>query len=395
MKRRRWSLLATIAMVGGLISVAPQASAATTFEIQVGAFVSEVAESMRFFPREMEVNQGDTLHFTSESFHSATFMPAGVDPDQWIADNATEFDGPFTPTIADPDDGPKAAKFSFAAFLPSDFECGTPETPPCSVDGSEVVNSGLPLGGPFDFSATIDAPVGSSLNLFCVIHNSMRMTVNVVEGDVQSQEEIDAEKETIIASDAALAQKTDKRFLNKHTFTRKNGKRIWDAYPGVDRGQVSLFRMYPLKVNVRKGDKVKWHFEQLKHETHTVSMPRERARMEVGADFVPACDPDGDGGPGPDVPATPGDPPLGFSCPDGAQPELERNPKAWLERGDGKVNGYKDFESSGEIGLASPAPPAPPLSPYTLKFRQKSDPGEPFKYLCMIHPFMRGAVKVD
>ena len=42
-----------------------------------------------------------------------------------------------------------------------------------------------------------------------------------------------------------------------------------------------------------------------------------------------------------------------------------------------------------------PAPPSEGLTPYTLKFSEKSKVGKPFRYLCIIHRFMRGAVKVN
>ncbi len=398
MKRRRWSVLAVVALVGSLVAVGPPAAAQETFEVKIGAFPGNPAnlpaESMRFFPGEMDAHQGDTLHFTSDSFHSATFMPAGVDPDQWVADNASGFDDPFAATVADPDEGPKAAKFGLGAFLPSDFSCGAPDNP-CSVDGTEVVNSGLPIFGPFDFSATLDVAPGTTLDLFCVIHNTMRMRVNVVDEatPIQTQEDIDAATAETLASDKELAQRTHKRFSNKHTKTIKNGRRIWDAYPGVDRGHISLLAMYPQRVNLDKGDKVKWHFEQLNFETHTVTLPIARGKQEGNADFQPACDPDGDGGTMPDVPPT--DPQDPFSCPAGTDPEVDRNPGAYLLRGNGKVIGYKNFESSGERGVSMPSPPSEGLTPYTLKFAERTDPGKPFKYFCIIHRFMRGEVKVD
>ena len=287
----------------------------------------------------MDAHEGDTLHFTSESFHSATFMPAGVDPDQWVADNATAFDDPSPPQWRIP--------------MPTDDSCGTPDNP-CTVEGNDVLNSGLPIFGPLDFSATLNVDPGTTLDLFCVIHNTMRMRVNVVEEatPIQTQEEIDADTADTIASDKALAKKAHNWFSNKHTKTTKNGRRIWDAYPGVDRGHISLFAMYPRKLELDRGDNVKWHFEKLKFETHTASMPIDRSRRAGINDFQPACDPDGDGGPSPDVP--PADPADPFSCPAGTDPEVDRNPGAYLLRGDGKVRGYKDFESSASE--ASPCP---------------------------------------
>lgn len=397
MKRRRWSLPAVMALVGGLVAVGPQASAAPlTFDVQVGAFPAQnlPAESMRFFPGEMDAHRGDTLRFTSDGFHSATFMPANVDPDQWVAENTTAFNDPFAATVADPDEGPKAAKFGLGAFLPTDFSCGTPGNP-CIVDGTGVVNSGLPIAGPLDFSATLDVAPGTTLDLFCAIHSPMRMRINVVNDatPIQSQEDIDDATADRIAADEERAQQIHKRFSNKHTKTIRNGRRIWDAYPGVDRGHISLLAMYPQQLDLRKGDKVKWHFDDLIFETHTASMPLSRSSQEGNADFQPSCDPDGDGGTMPDVPPTnPQDP---FSCPAGTTPEVDRNPGAYLLKGDGRVNGYRDFESSGERGPSIPAPPSEGLSTYVLKFPARTDPGRPFSYLCIIHRFMRGSITVD
>ena len=58
-----------------------------------------------------------------------------------------------------------------------------------------------------------------------------------------------------------------------------------------------------------------------------------------------------------------------------------------LPQGNGTVTRRKDLESSGVLGSNVPGPAA-----YDLTFARRLD--GPYKYLCLIHPFMRGRVLV-
>jgi plastocyanin len=144
--------------------------------------------------------------------------------------------------------------------------------------------------------------------------------------------------------------------------------------------------MYPRKLKIRKGDRVRWRFDRLPFELHTVSFPRKKALQIIQGDFVPACDPDGDAGAGPDTPPELEGPPF---CNDPSQLEFELQPRSMHKYGNGKVRSAKDFETSGvrgEFGFNE--------NPYTLKFTKTSNK-KGFKYICMIHGgFMGGNVVV-
>ncbi len=67
-----------IALVAAMVLPATTAGAQTTYDVSVGQFLEGApAESMRFLPYDIDVHQGDTLHFASLSFHTATLLPAG------------------------------------------------------------------------------------------------------------------------------------------------------------------------------------------------------------------------------------------------------------------------------------------------------------------------------
>jgi hypothetical protein len=97
------------------------------------------------------------------------------------------------------------------------------------------------------------------------------------------------------------------------------------------------------------------------------------------------CDPDGDAGAGPDVPPELAEPPF---CNDPTQLEFELDDRFIAPQGNGVFRGG-DLESSGARGRHA----ALGNDAYSLTFRATS-PGTGFKYLCLIHPFMRGRVVV-
>ncbi len=296
MRHRRISLglLGAITLVGGFLLPATTAAAATTYDVGVGRFLqSAAAESMRFFPSVVDVHQGDTLHFTSDGFHTATALPLGEGPVEWFDTNASGPTDPYSIIQEDADDGPTSTVFSTAVALPSDPTCG-PAGTPCSYGGSAVVNSGIPLSGPMDFGVSVDASAGSSFYVVCLIHGpGMRLKVNVVGGGEAASDPADIEK----ANAAALDQDENSaaalwaRYADRQTWHRTpNGTRVWDAWAGVDDRHVALYGMFPLTLRIHKGDRVQWHFDSLEYEVHTVTFPIDTARDIVRNSFLPVCD---------------------------------------------------------------------------------------------------------
>lgn len=386
--------LVGLCLLAGLLVPAGPAKAADVYGVEVGGMIEGApAESMRFLPGRVKVNQGDVLRFTSHSFHTATLLPVGVDADNWAADNAADqTSDPWATIIEDPDEGPGGFKINNRVAFPSRFDCGTPDAP-CSFDGSGhpingVLHSGLPVQGPLDFSVTIDAPEGSTFTVLCLVHANMRLRVDVVApGEESTPAAIEQAVANAIAHDTEEAHALHTKLSARKTKHRTpSGDVVWDAWVGFDAGNVALFDMYPKKLRIRRGQKVQWHFGNLVFEPHTVTFPLAQG-LEISNEFpTPVCDPDGDEGAEPDVP--PSMPPPAFCEGGPAQLELDVPTGMVPPAGDGRVRGYKDFESSGWRGANQPSNAA-----YTLKFPRLSR-DKAFKYVCMIHPFMRGKVVV-
>ncbi len=397
MKLRRSTL--GIAFVSVLLAAfllpAATAGAATTYEVGVGQFIEGApAESDLFFPGKIEVHTGDELHFTSESFHTATLLPVGAGPVDWIEDNAALGSSePYSLAVPDPDDGPTAYKFGNAAIFPTDSTCGGAGQPACSFNGTSVLNSGISFfatGGPMDFTATVGASAGGTFYVVCIVHGSnMRLRVDVVGNaePASDPDRLDKENQETLAQATASALALHAKFSALRTYHEEpDGTVVWDAWAGVDSRHVSLFAMYPAKLVVDKGDTVQWHFDDLWTEDHTVTFPLDIGREIARNTGVPVCDPDGDAGPGPDNPPDLTEPPF---CSVPTQLEGDFDDRFVFPDGNGTFRGGDDLSSSGVLGATSILG----NDSYELTFGALSGK-EPFKYLCLIHPFMRGKVVV-
>jgi len=395
---RRVAALASVALLAGALVGTGAGTAKAQAELNVlngfplfEAAQGAPADGMRFYAPELNVHQGDTINFQWAGFHTATALPVGEDADAWVAANSSQFGQEYFVLAEDPDDtgldpGSSAAKpavkLNNAVAFPSNPTCGSTATP-CPYDGNAVVSSGLPLAEDAEsFSMSVDATPNSSFWVICLLHPNMHLKVNVVPGGeaVTTQAEVDAYAEATIASDGAEAAALHTK-LSKPK--KKNG--VWQAFGGVDGDGFGLLGMYPKRLKIRKGDRVRWHFDRLPFEQHTVTFPRKRALSILENDFLPACDPDGDEGEGPDTePENPD-----TICNDPSQIEIELQPRSIYAYGNGKITSNTDFESSGvrgEFGLSTDS--------YTLKFKKKS-PKKGFKYICMLHGgFMGGRVDV-
>ncbi|MCI0635663.1 MAG: hypothetical protein L0206_17365 [Actinobacteria bacterium] len=389
-KRRAWRIgalsLATLLVVPGGV-----AEAQTTYEVLVGQFLEgpAPAKSMRYFPGDIDVHQGDTLHFTSNGFHTATLLPSGLGPVEFFdVQAALGTSQPFAFVQPDPDDGPDSFKFGNTAIFPTDPTCGGAGLPACSFDGSSVLNSGAPFFGDFDFSVTVDAAAGSTFYGVCIIHGpNMRMRIDVVSAGEPASDpaDIDAANAAALTQDLDTSAALHERFSTKQrSHVTPDGRRVWDAWAGVESRHVALFAMYPSKLNIDQGDTVQWHFDSLNYEDHTVTLPIDTAR-EIVRNAPIVCDPDGDAGPGPDNPPDIEQPPF---CNDPSQFELELDDRFVPAQGNGIFSG-PDLESSGVLGANSTEGDAN----YELTFKRGS-PTSGFKYICLIHPFMRGRVVV-
>ncbi len=370
------------------------AAAATTFDVEMGHVLhvkGAPAESMRFFPSTIDVHQGDTLTFTSASVHTATFVPAGQDAVDWFGANAVLGSSePLALVRPNPDNGPNAFKFTNGAYYATDPSCGGTAQPACSFDGTSSLNSGLLAQGAGDFSVTTNASAGTSFWVVCLIHGpAMRLRVNVVPAAQPASDPaaLAAAKAADIAQDTNTARALVERFRGRHTSQPgPHDTRVWNAWAGVDGAHVSVYAMFPHRLIVAKGDTVRWHFDSLNFEDHTVSFPFAAA-SKVANTFDMVCDPDGDAGPRPDQPPDLPDYPY---CNVASQLELQLGNGFVLPSGNSVFRGPgSPLHSSGVRGANSVVGDAS----YSLTFATRS-PATGFRYLCMIHTDMRGRVVV-
>jgi plastocyanin len=384
----------------------PPAAAVLTFDVEVGRFFDETdhtAESMRFYPAAIEIVPGDTLRFSTESFHGVTLLPLGNEPAAWSAAHAGP-GGTWSAFVPDPDEGSRAARINSAVAAPS-RACGWPGQSPCEFDGSGdgalgPLNSGLALfptesgaeTRELGFDVTITADPGSTIYAVDPLHPAMSMRIDVVASfdDRSDPGELADASEAQFAADAARATALDRTFARKRVKRTVRGRAVWQAWAGLEEQGISLRRFYPRRLTVAPGDAVKWVFSKNLYEAHSVTFPRGRAAALAGSFPEIACDTNGDDDPSPDsAPASQAFP----FCSSFGYLELDVPAAMAAPAGDASVRSAADFEASGARGASY----ATTRRAYQLSFPKKS-PGQGFAYACAIHEAahapMGGAVVV-
>lgn len=399
--KRVTAALGVVALAAGVLSVGPSASAGhSAISIQVGAQLggrSLPAESNRFFgPETITVHQGDRITFDFRGFHTATLLPAGVGVDDWLAENAVAT-GQYAFARTDPDEAGEYKDNFPGVASPTDPSCGGAEQGACNYTGDDVLNSGAPFELPASFTVTVNSDPGTTFWVVCLIHHHMRMRFRVVDdaASVTPQTTIDQVRRAQAARDLDWAAATHAKYSDRRTsHETASGRRVWDAWAGVDNRHASLYAFYPKRLSIDRGDTVRWHFDALVHEDHTVSMPDPGIFFRLQFD-QPQCDPDGDQGTQPDNPPEfdqqTGEP----VCPEGSTLEFDLSHEFWGGTGNGTLSGPNDVEHSGIRGMQAErlTPPAAGIESFDVKFGARSG-NRPFKYFCFLHP-MQGTVAVD
>lgn len=361
----------------------PAGAAPADYRIRVGGFLAKraggaPADSMRFYTPRLRVHRGDTVKFKMRGFHTATLTPAGVPLKRWVRRNASGVGERYAFAVPDRDDGKGHLKFNNAVVFPNKQGCGSGARP-CAYNGNSVVNSGAFLQKP-RFVVKINAPAGSRFGFVCLVHPNMRKKVRVVGNGAPASKQgrIDRYRDRQLNRDAANAAALHKKLIRPTKHRTPSGKLVWDAYAGYDGDGFALLAMYPRKLSIKRGQTVQWHFRQ-RYEDHTATFPLKRARKV--AQIGPACDE----GAGPDQPPEVQGPPF---CNPPTELEFDITPRFWQHRG-GKIHKRRDYDNSGVEGANF----HPGKDPYNLRFTKVSN-REGYKYICLIHPFMKGAVRV-
>lgn len=331
-RRRYLASLGALVLLTSLIAV-QSARAATTYTVRFGAGVPKGFTARVFAPPvdrvpTIRVLRGDII----DLFGAQIVLPVGVGPLAWWAENVDGNNRPLSAIKSDPDadlPGVEADyKFNFQLFMGNATDCGAGADAPCTYNGTGDILNG---GDRFEtadghFFVEITANPGDTLyaiNPFSVNKRTiLRIEVVADPTAVTTQAAIDAARTRLLARDRDEAVALDAKLSQTTTRHRdpKTGKMVYDAYAGFDTETIVLFAMYPRTLTVRRGDKVRWHFDVLQNDAHTATFPVKAGVNIARNAFRPACDPDGDDAPGPDVaPDFQSDPP----CPAGAEPEFD------------------------------------------------------------------------
>ena len=241
MKRFIAGIFGAVLVLNGM-AIPAMGGAGPTYNVQMGALLDETifADGNNFYPDQISIHPADQLRFTTGGFHTATLLPVNEDPDTWLAANAAP-GGEYSLLQPDPDDGPNGFKYNVQKILlPSDPDCGT--TTACNYDGTAVVNSGVAIDGPLEFTTRLDVPAGSTVWAVCTIHpGTMRMQIDVVAEatPVQTQADIDTARAAAIADDTAAAQALHDGLIDDHSSHLEGDRKVWDMYAGYDTEQAS------------------------------------------------------------------------------------------------------------------------------------------------------------
>lgn len=371
------------------------ARAQTVHEVEVGRPIQErdlSRESMRFFPNDLRVHQGDVVRFTSQGFHAVALLPLGETAAEWVAGSAGGIGRPWSLFVSDPDEATDALKANLGVVFPS-RDCGWPTEAPCDFDGrphelGDVLGSGLALvpegdsaeARQLDFSVTINGDPGEAFEVVDPVNPKMTMRIEVVAQDEAASDPaaLAEQSDDAFQQDVATANRLHRSYSRKTATKKVKGKTYRMAWAGVETPTVSLRGMYPRTISIKKGQGVRWNFTQDVFSAYTVTFPAGRAIALASTFPIVACDPDGDvQSDAADTQPVSAQAPY---CSSYAELELEVPAALAAPAGDAKLTSTKDVASSGLRGAGL----VTDKRPYDLLFPNPS-PKKGFAYASMLH----------
>lgn len=391
------SLAAASAMVvASTLAMAPPALAASplviTADMPAAVPSGHLWSYNDFFPGHVNVVQGQTIGFAIEGFHTATLLPKGTTPAADLKHNGI---GVPDDDIAANPNGTSHIALNFPAVMPTSTTCGTAASP-CSFDGSAVVSSGAPLGGPpaGPFMVTVNAAPGEYA-FHCRIHPRMTGQLTVVasaQGATSASQFATAVAKQVKA-DKAAGFAAERRATDGSHQRNADGTSTWYVTPGAQSGDghVAVLEFLPRHITVRPGDRVVWRMTE-STEPHTITFPGD-----LHTDQVPLCEPSGGGG-GADAPAVPTVvPPTGpqdFACAAGTGPfEVELDGGNALRT----ITSPAAVSDSGVVATrqwtsAFGLPASSSLQRFSVRFTDAV--AGTYTYVCQIHDGMKGTITI-
>ena len=251
--------LVPLVAAAGLFGVSSYASAGhvpTTRNINVGGGGSGIAAN-DFFPNEVTIQKGDTLHFTNpyEEIHTTTYVPGTPQPID-------------IPDFIIPNPSGPGVIFNPLAFDPSNATSST-----TVFDPHAYYNSGVMFAD--GSSADVVFETVGSFKFLCLLHRGMELAVNVsgtpitIAAQADLDKKGDAQRDAFIASGSAIAADAP---LTK--VTDASGASTWSLQVGATQGQADVMQFLPPgATRISTGDSVKW--STITDTPHTVTFGKQ------------------------------------------------------------------------------------------------------------------------
>jgi len=341
--RGRLALLGAGAAAAALL--VPSVASAATAKAQWGDFDRTGIVFNTLYPGTVTVSKGDKVTFTIVGFHTAAFLGKGQKLPAFIGASST-----LNPPTNDPGGAPywwggttPLLQLNGAAFAPAGGKV---------VTGAKTVNSGVLNGDAPKF--TVSFPKTGTFQVRCIIHPNMKGTVRVVprSGDTPAKRTARATKEKAAQTAAvkALVRKADR--VTAPTVAISPGTR-----------QAQKFTFEPANRKVAPGTTVRFDMAG-GNEVHTVSFGPAAFLNQVAKTTFQGQGVDlaGEGVYASDPPAA-------------GIPSLTPTTHG---------NGYLNSGVLADKGVG-PLPRS-----FRITF---STPGT-YRYICLVHPEMKGAITV-
>lgn len=241
--------------------VGPQADGSTLWKVLVGGMdMANKVEYHGFFPGEITINAGDSIWFATgmPMFHTVTFPGGGEMPGILIPDPEVD---PSTPVAGPP-----------KLILNPILLAGTGGT---SVDGGQLVTTGLDVFSDGSTPWVLSFPVAGSYDYACIPHQGvMRGKVIVQEAGSAlplDQAGVDAAAAGQIAALEAQGVAEIAKYAEPVATKRDDGSTLWEVALGAGGlSQVRVMRILPDLMEIAAGDSIKY-INQSEGEPHTVS----------------------------------------------------------------------------------------------------------------------------
>ena len=328
--------LAMAVIVASLVSLAPSAHAGTTWTVRAGSSKdSQALQALLFLPKEITINEGDTVQWALGAGDHTIYFPAGKKLPDLIVPGKMKGELLWNPVI----------------FLPS---------PGKSYDGSGPFSGGVLIAAdpkaPKIYSVAFTK--AGTYKYVCMFHPGMEGTIAVqAVGSAYPKTQAQYDQIAVQEAQASLAKAQELMESDKPVVTGAPGKRTYTLNMiGSMKEGATFFRFPGDRLEISRGDTVTWAMKD-PTELHTVTFEAPK-----GFDIVT-------------VKPQPQGPPLFLVT-----------PKAITPAG-GKVHKGSGFYNSGFL-----TPEGPGFRSYSLTFTKSGT----YEYICATHAFfgMKAAIVV-